>query len=309
MLKHSALVLTMCSAFTAFAQTHYVWQHSDVRSAWQQGYKGQGATIHIHDDFVGSRVNAISGARNAWESIWWRNTETMTHGEAVATVASRTAPLAHIESRQWVNNNLQLQAGRLNIVNASYAIGGNIIFSQASVDSFRNSNQLAQIAHQGSALVVKAAGNRNLALSNNGGGGDILNMALKGSDTVIFAGALDDHGTQILTHRVWRWTVTTGGTHKASYSNMPGSDPDYYNNFLMVGVPRNMSVAGTSFAAPQISAYAAIVGSKFSSATPQSVATQLLTTARRDTIHGYHPHVHGRGEASLSRALAPARIQ
>jgi hypothetical protein len=35
----------------------------------------------------------------------------------------------------------------------------------------------------------------------------------------------------------------------------------------------------------------------------------LLNTARKDTIAGYDVALHGRGEASITRALAPAKIK
>jgi hypothetical protein len=311
MLKKSAVVLALCSSFAASAQTHYVWQHNDVKGAWQQGYLGQGTTIHIHDEFTNRNVREISGARNSYEGWVWSvyMHRRVTHGDAVGTVASRTAPLADIESRQWNDGNVTLRANRLNIVNASYGLMQSGRVSAPTIDFFRQNNQLAQFAHQGAALVVKAAGNSNLPLSDNGGGGDVLNLALKGAPAVIFAGALNGHGTPVTTLRFRRWAFTIGGTTKADYSNTPGGDPDFYNRFLMVGVPNSMNVAGTSFAAPQISAYAAIVGSKFTRAEPEAVANQLLSTARQDTIRGYHPHIHGRGEASLSRALSPSSIR
>jgi subtilisin family serine protease len=65
---------------------------------------------------------------------------------------------------------------------------------------------------------------------------------------------------------------------------------------------------GTSSAAPQLSAYAAILGSKFPRASALQVIDQLLDTARTDTIRGYDMQLHGQGEASLSRALAPQSI-
>ena len=96
---------------------------------------------------------------------------------------------------------------------------------------------------------------------------------------------------------------------RADYSNRPGADAAYQNRYLMVGVDSwNMTVAGTSFAAPQISAYAAMVSSKFTAAKPDQVVSQLLNTARTDTIKNYNREDHGRGEASLSRAIAPASL-
>ena len=78
----------------------------------------------------------------------------------------------------------------------------------------------------------------------------------------------------------------------------------------MVGVEGSKTgLYGTSFAAPIISGYSAILGSKFTSATPTQIANQLLNTARQDTISGYSSAIHGRGEASITRALAPISIQ
>jgi len=65
---------------------------------------------------------------------------------------------------------------------------------------------------------------------------------------------------------------------------------------------------GTSFAAPIISGYAAVLSSKFTSATPTQVASQLLMTARDDTITGYDVAIHGQGEASIFYALAQVSI-
>jgi subtilisin family serine protease len=70
-----------------------------------------------------------------------------------------------------------------------------------------------------------------------------------------------------------------------------------------------MGIADTSFAAPIISAYGAIIGSKFTSATPTQITLQLLNTARTDTLKNYSASVYGNGEASLSRALEPISIR
>ena len=58
-----------------------------------------------------------------------------------------------------------------------------------------------------------------------------------------------------------------------------------------------------------MSGYAAVLGSKFSTATATQITNQLLSTARQDTIKGYNVQLHGRGEASLTRALAPVAIR
>ena len=62
-------------------------------------------------------------------------------------------------------------------------------------------------------------------------------------------------------------------------------------------------------AAPVVSSYSAVLGSKFTRATPTQIVDRLLSTARTDTIANYDVGIHGRGEASISRALAPASIR
>ncbi|WP_245466973.1 MULTISPECIES: S8 family serine peptidase [unclassified Mesorhizobium] len=77
----------------------------------------------------------------------------------------------------------------------------------------------------------------------------------------------------------------------------------------LVGVEGDKTgLYGTSFAAPIISGYAAIIGSKFTKATPVQITNDLLNTARTDTLANYDPSIYGKGEASLSRALAPVAI-
>jgi subtilisin family serine protease len=155
----------------------------------------------------------------------------------------------------------------------------------------------------GAAVVVKAAGNEQIAVGTTFEGKiDYLSRDLIGKPTAIFVGALDRHGTPANRASI------------ASYSNFAGTDPRVQEQFLMVGVMGGLlaesgtNLQGTSFAAPQVSSYAAILGSKFTGATAQNITDQLLDTARTDTIRGYDITLHGQGEASLSRALAPISI-
>ncbi len=110
----------------------------------------------------------------------------------------------------------------------------------------------------------------------------------------------------------------------SSYSNTAGSDPDLQGRFLLAydstpysngnvafnGTTLNVG-AGTSYAAPRISAYVAIVRSKFPNLNASNTASILLDTARYDTLAcsknggSCDPAIYGKGEASLSRALAP----
>lgn len=155
-------------------------------------------------------------------------------------------------------------------------------------------------AKTGKAVVVKSAGNDSVAIgaATSDGRTDYFAPHFATATSGLLVGALEKNGS------------TSSPAKIASYSNVAGNDVNIQNRFVTVGVDSStMGLAGTSFAAPIVSGYAAILGSKFTSATPVQVTNQLLNTARTDTILNYNPTVHGRGEASLSRALAPVALQ
>ena len=262
--------------------------HKDVGAAWAQGFKGANTNIIVHDTFNSAyfegRINTSIQIKSS-----------RAHGEWVANIAQSVAPEASVQRTSWFQDP-SLNPNRLNIVNMSYSKMGTKgeVFQHPSVN----------IAQSGSAIVVKAAGNygTNMSLLDQNGGQnyDLANVALKGLPSVIFTGALSGHGD----------TSANKQATRASYSNYPGSNPAYQNRFLMVGVPSSLPlIPGTSYAAAQLSAYAAIISSKFTAATPIQVANQMLNTARTDTIRNYNPALFGRGEASLSRALSPVTIK
>ena len=108
----------------------------------------------------------------------------------------------------------------------------------------------------------------------------------------------------------------------ASYSNTAGSDPLIQGRFLVASgtlpfINGDVAIddqaisgdgAGTSFAAPRVAGYAAIVRQKFPNLSGANTADILLATARYDTLTcnpNCSKEIYGQGEASLSRALAP----
>lgn len=268
------------------------WEHADVKSAWSQGYKGQGTNILVVDDFsnrsliVGRLTNTI---------------EIKGHGQWVSQEASLVAPEAKITTMGYLSGQaIPLEAGKLNIVNASYGLFAPSTIDQKYIITNATEKSMIDAAQNGTAIVVKAAGNDSVAVGQvtKNGTKDFLASALIPTQTAIFAGALNKNGT-----------VATKAT-MATYSNVAGSDPNVQNKFLSVGVvSTTTNLAGTSFAAPIIDGYAAILGSKFVGANAKQITNQLLNTARTDTVANYRPEVYGRGEASLTRALAPVAIK
>lgn len=266
------------------------WMSPEIGAAWGQGYKGQGVTITVIDDFSSnSRFSGnLTGA-----------SERLRHGEWTLKEASLVAPSATMRSQDFNSGRAVALNSGLNVLNLSY--GMMAAAGYTSVNWSAQETSIIKYAKEGSAVISKAAGNdygTAVGAPNSKGTLDYLNRDLIGAQSAIFVGALTKNGT------------TTSPASMASYSNVAGANTTVQSQFLVVGVDGNKTnLYGTSFAAPIVSGYAAILGSKFKTATATQISGQLLTTARTDTIAGYNAATHGRGEASITRALAPSSIQ
>ncbi len=268
----------------------YNWMSTDVALAWRNQYFGQGTTITVVDDF--SSASKFAGRLTSV-------TQTLRHGQWTSLEAGLVAPGATIRTKDFYGSNTAVSlAPGLNILNLSYGM-----YAAKGYSSIRWGAEEASIisyARNGQAIIAKAAGNDAIAVGGvtSAGNQDYLNIALTGTPTTIFAGALNKNGT------------ITDKASLASYSNRAGSDARVQSHFLVVGVTGNQTgLYGTSFAAPVISAYAAVIGSKFTTATPTQITNQLLNTARTNTLVNYNAATYGRGEACLSCALAPISIK
>ncbi|WP_245480974.1 S8/S53 family peptidase, partial [Mesorhizobium sp. M1E.F.Ca.ET.041.01.1.1] len=261
-----------------------------VGAAWAAGYKGKGVTITIVDDFSSS---------SRFSGNFGLGVQTQRHGEWTREEASMIAPAATIRSKDFSTSSAVPLARGRNVLNLSYGMYTTAGYSVSQIWWAPEESSIISYATKGSAIVSKAAGNDSVAVGGvTGGQQDYLDLALIGKPTAIFVGALSTNGT------------ASSKAQLAWYSNYAGSDPAVQGHFLVVGVEGDKTgLYGTSFAAPIISGYAAIIGSKFTKATPVQITNDLLNTARTDTLVNYDPSIYGKGEASLSRALAPVSIR
>lgn len=279
------------SNFTVPPPVFRTWMSTEVQDAWNQGYMGQGVTITVVDQFSG---------RSTFNGKLESSTERLLHGQWTSKQAGLVAPMATMNNVDFTSNSspVSLSSG-LNVMNLSYGMIGRAGFRNVYLGE--QANSLINYASTGSAVVVKAAGNdsgRAVNTPNANFGLDYLSVALLGKPSAIYVGALSTNGTVDRPARM------------ASYSSIAGLNPTAQKQFLVVGVDSaKTGLNGTSFAAPIVSGYSAILGSKFEAATPVQITQQLLNTARKDTVAGYNPAIHGRGEASLTRALAPVSIR
>jgi len=267
------------------------WMNPEIGDAWAKGYQGQGTTITVIDNFRGDRLLGDLGL----------GLRSQTHGAWTRNQVDLIAPRATIRTHDFSNTRaVRLQSRRLNVLNLSYGMFAADGYADSQIGWGAREGSILRYARGGDAVVVKAAGNDGVAVGSATAYGDkdYLASSLIGAQTAIFAGALDRNGTVDDKARI------------ASYSNLAGEDTRVQDQFLMVGVRSDLTgLYGTSFAAPVVSGYAAVVGSKFIGASPAQITNRLLETARTDTIEGYDRSVHGRGEASIARAIAPASIR
>lgn len=290
MKKISLLVVALLTSITGHTQTVQPWMSPEIGEAWSQGYKGQGVTVTVVDDFKSN-----SGYYGNFDGT----TKLLRHGQWTLLEASLVAPSATFKTKDFSTTSTKVALSRgLNVLNLSYGM-----YAPAGYASIRWGAQETSIisyAKNGQAVISKAAGNDSVVIGgvNTAGNVDYLNNYLKGTQSAIYVGALESNGTTAVPAKM------------ASYSNTAGSDTVVQNQFLVVGVEGSKTgLYGTSFAAPVITGYAAVLGSKFKTATPTQITNQLLSTARQDTVLNYSSSVYGRGEASISRALAPLAIK
>lgn len=266
------------------------WMSQEVGAAWRQTYQGLGVTIKSVDDFKSDDLfyGKLDG-----------RTRLLRHGQWVRLEAKLIAPQATMRSHDFMlDTTVSLSTG-FNVLNLSYGIMAPA--GKSAIQWSRQESSIIGYAFKGQAVVSKAAGNEfgtAVGQPDQYGEVDYLNRSLIGAKSALFVGALDNNGSP------------SALATMASYSNVAGSNKTVQNQFLVVGVEGHKTeLYGTSFAAPIVSGYAAILSSKFSKATPIQITNQLLVTARKDTVSKYNPAIHGRGEASITRALAPASIQ
>lgn len=269
------------------------WMHKDVKKAWSQGYYGQKVTVTVVDDFKSD--DTLTGALDGVEV-------TSTLGYFTRKTVDMHAPLADIRAKDWTQTDKKVGLKKgLNVVNAGYWV-----FKGGSAWDAQNAS-IIKHATEGKAVVVKSAGDYGKAVGDlfwcntcetPGWRTDQLATALVGSKSAIFVGALEKHGT------------TNSKAKIAISSNFAGTNKKVQKRFLVVGVDTSKhGFGGTNLAAPIISGYSAILGSKFKGASATQISNQLLSTARTDTILSYNKAIHGMGEACLSCALAPKKIK
>ncbi|MEI6482835.1 MAG: S8 family serine peptidase [Betaproteobacteria bacterium] len=281
---------------------------SEVMDAWKLGWTGKGVNI-LMEDFLYFNEGAYHGVITSLLAYRYAPGATL-YGWNIDSASLNTS-IVDID-----NNNVPTKTGtliKLGVVNASYVgLNPNADY-QAVTSRFMNPSFQGQVNYT-DAVITKAAGNDRRSSEM-----EPINKAMAGipslSNRVLIVGALNKAGD------------VNSPAYIASYSNTAGTDPLVNSRYLLASgtTPFNSgdlaveglainstnsyySNAGTSYAAPRVAGMVAIVRSKFPNLSASQTASIMLDTAHYDTLTCYpacDPAIYGRGEASLSRALAP----
>ena len=289
----------------------------DVLDAWDKGWTGKGTKILVIDYFGHNIGRKRAGA--SYDG----------HGIYVSVLAGFTATgseilTLHNDFTGYIGNAFggPLTPGTLSAINMSFDYTNDSSASRDYANSVVNFLVSSQTITTGilmnDAVLVKAAGNDYKSLTNKGLMTNLsvalIENPVSAAKTLI-VGALHKDGS------------IQDPAVKANYSNTPGSDVKFQNRFVMANgtspfadkfaykdwdygnTPVNDGTGvGTSFAAPRVAGYIGILRQKFPNLNAEKSSSIILDTARTDTLWCHpncQPSVVGRGEASLSRALAP----
>ncbi len=308
--------------------------HPDVITAWQSGWTGKGVNVLMEDSLTASPGNVpfhgvtttLLAQRYAIGSQFYGyNTVT---GLGIYNLDGTTASPSSMVNIGVVNaswgSNIWASAGHVGPFTAQEILTAYTAFiasgtGQLAVSRYTGASGWNNFNYQ-TAVIVKSAGNDAVPADYEGFGYTLAkNSNIK--SRLLIVGATNGAGS------------TGSPTSLATYSNYAGSDPDVQSRFLVAGggtpfdsgwlaingvavsgttVDPNTGVTlaggGTSYAAPRVAGYVAILRQKFPNLDAIKSSSVMLDTARYDTLTCYpncDPAIYGKGEASLSRALAP----
>ena len=296
----------------------YVAPHPDVLDAWNKGWTGNKVNIVIAD-YLGQNHGVIVTslvARYAVGSNYYGITLDQNLYLNTNNVFKTDGTLANLTTAQ-----------KIGVINTSFGanyVNGTSDQQRSIVDSglatFRTywQNALGGTAgyiYKGldltDAVVTKAAGNDSIAADKESFV-KAFSTDAKIGPRIIVVGALsfDNNGKGIISS--YSNTAGTDAVVSSRFLLASGATPFNYGDVSINGylVPSSDfgNNVGTSYAAPRIAGYSAIVRQKFPNLSGANTADILLATARYDTLACYpncDKTIYGQGEASLSRALAP----
>ena len=272
---------------------------ADVLAAWNAGWTGKGQNTLTIDSYSSIGTCSTSLACH--------------HGVTTMMITDLVAPGASHFGLDWGLTPAKTMAGAtlatpttINTINMSFLVSEPTPY----INYLTGVTNIANLSLTG-AVLVKSAGNNSGedTYSYPAGGGYFVKGLVDNTNTVtrlLIVGALDKNGSVVSPATIASYSNYAGATTAASdrFVVANGNSP-YADGGVSMNGWTILSGAGTSYAAPVVAGYAAVLMSKFPNLNAINTTSIILDTARTDTIFNYNSAIHGRGEASLSRALAP----
>jgi hypothetical protein len=304
---------------------------TDVLDAWAQGWTGRGVNILLVDGYSATNGSYLWGGDS--------------HGITTMVLANRYALGATMYGLDYsLNVGQTLQTGLIKafsgasatgasfqVVNTSFGAnywaivgrqGPNV--TDADVTTVFNLTQTAastwaklfdgRIAYPGysfaDAVITKAAGNDSITADKES---YVKTYATNSSiqSRLLIVGAVNFVGSTGVKATIANYSNTAGVDSSVASRFLVASGTDPFSNGMMAidGQPyTETTTSGTSYAAPRVAGYVAILRQKFPNLDAIKSSSVMLDTARYDTLTCYpncDPAIYGKGEANLARALAP----
>jgi len=276
---------------------------ADVLAAWNAGWTGKGQNTLTIDSY---------------SSIGTCSTGLKCHGVTTMMITDLVAPGASHFGLDWnLATTAKTIAGAtlatpttINTINMSYGTTS----PTPHINFLTGVTNIVNLSVTG-AVLVKAAGNDSGQDTYSYAGTSccyFVKGLVDNTNTVtrlLIVGALDKNGSVASPATIATYSNYAGATTAASdrFVVANGNTP-----YASGGVSMNgwtiASGVGTSYAAPVVAGYAAVLMSKFPNLNAINTSNIILDTARTDTLSctpNCSSAIYGRGEASLSRALAP----
>ena len=278
----------------------------DVLAAWNQGWTGKGTSILLIDGY-----DSRTSCANASDC----------HGITTMMITDLVAPGATKLGLDWQLKSdaikmdgtllsLPVTPSVVNLSFSAWSTGTTTMMNYLTGSSIHSNLTLT------SAVLVKSAGNGFAKDAYSAVASDTLVKALVDTQSTVkrllIVGALDKQGSTAIPANLASYSNIAGATEAArDRFVLANGRPPYANGGVSMNgnaIAGYESNLGTSYAAPVVAGYAAVIMSKFPNLNAEKTSAIILDTARYDTLSCYpscNPQIYGRGEASLSRALAP----
>ena len=292
----------------------------DVREAWRDGWSGSESSVLVVDSFGGGErhgylvmLSLLTSASNA--PLFALEAGLARTGRNFGDDGGLRAALNTMRFSETNNHDIPFD-----VINASF--GFNPIGDRAERESVireieQSGNFYLELigigrflsaANVRDATITKAAGNES---TDAGFVPDNVAYARSASigPRLLIVGATEGYYDQ------------DGGVEIASYSNFAGSDPVVRARFIVANGDSPLSEAafinnrfvstegrGTSYAAPRVAGYVALLRHKFPNLTGYNSADIILDTATYEGLicaPDCSENIYGQGRVDIARALAP----